>query len=399
VFVSTEQATILHADVDAFFASVEQRNDPRLRGRAVIVGKGVVMATTYEARACGVHGGMNGARARRLCPQAIAVDPDFDAYIEASRELFEIFRRTAPIVEGLSMEEAFIDVRGLEHISGTPGEIATRLRHEVRDELGLPITVGVARTKTIAKMASRAAKPDGMLVVHPTREREFLHPIAVEDMWGVGASTAEKLHRLGLRTVGDLADCPEASLTTVLGNAVGHHLHALANLREHRPVRSHRRRGSFGSQTALGRRRLSPAEVDSTLAALVERVTRRMRTAGRCGRTVVLRLRFDDYKRATRSHTLPRATASTSSVLLAARKLLAEAEPVIERRGLTLVGISVAGLEHPGVGVQLELELDRTGTHGLDEALDELRDRYGANAVSRGTKLSRTVFSEKPKRT
>jgi DNA polymerase IV len=398
VFVPTDEATILHADVDAFFASVEQRNDPRLRGRAVIVGKGVVMASTYEARACGVHGGMNGARARRLCPQAISVDPDFDSYIEASRELFEIFRRTAPIVEGLSMEEAFIDVRGLEHISGTPAEIATQLRRQVRDELGLPITVGVATSKTIAKMASRAAKPDGMLVIDPGREREFLHPIAVEDMWGIGASTAEKLHRLGLSTVGDLAACPEGSLTVTLGRAVGGHLHALANLRERRPVRSNRSRGSFGSQTALGRRRLTATEVESTLAALVERVTRRMRTAGRCGRTVVLRLRFDDYKRATRSHTLPRATASTSSVLLAARKLLAEAKPMIERRGLTLVGVSVAGLEHPGAGVQLELPIDRAGTDELDGALDELRDRYGADAVSRGTKLSRTVFSERPGR-
>ena len=359
----------------------------------MIVGKGVVMATTYEARACGVHGGMNGRRARQLCPEAIVVDPDFDSYTEASKELFELFRETSPVVEGLSMEEAFLEVGGMEHISGTPAEIAADLRREVRESLGLPITVGVARTKTLAKMASRAAKPDGLLVVEAASERSFLHPIEVGEVWGIGKSTATKLNRLGIATVGDLAAYPEASLVLVLGKSTGRHLHALANLRDRRPVKAQGRRSSFGSQSALGRRRHSFAEIDSRLAALVERTTRRMRNSGRCGRTVVLRLRFDDYTRATRSHTLPRSTAATGSVLLAARKLLGEAEPAIRRKGLTLVGVSISNLEPPGSGVQLELSLDGSADDGLDSALDELRGRYGAGSVTRGKPLRRTVFS------
>ena len=386
-------ASILHADVDAFFASVEQRNDPKLRGKPVIVGKGVVMATTYDARACGVHGGMNGSRARRLCPDAIVVEPDFDSYTEASRELFEVFRETSPVVEGLSMEEAFLDVGGLEHISGTAEEIARSIRDQVREKLGLPITIGIARTKTLAKMASRAAKPDGLLVIEPGSERGFLHPIAVGEVWGIGKSTATKLNRLGIATVGDLAEYPEASLVLVLGQSAGRHLHALANLRDRRPVKAQGRRSSFGSQSALGRRRHSFTEIDSRLAALVERTTRRMRNAGRSGRTVVLRLRFDDYTRATRSHTLPRSTAATGSVLLAARKLLSEAEPAIRRKGLTLVGVSVSNLEPPGSGVQLELPIDGSADVELDGALDELRGRYGAGSVTRGKQLRRTVFS------
>src|SRR5437764_13397307 len=227
MFVSVK-ATILHADVDAFFASVEQRDESALRGRPVIVGPGVVMAASYEARANGVRGGMGAAKALRLCPQAAVVAPRFSAYAEPSKALFEVFDRTAPLVEGLSMEEAFLDVRGLERISGAPEQIAVRLRREVRERVGLPVSVGVARTKVLAKMASRAAKPDGLLVVPPERERAFLRPLPVERLWGVGPSTAVKLHELGIATVGDLAQLTKGRLDSVLAHARRRQLHTLA---------------------------------------------------------------------------------------------------------------------------------------------------------------------------
>ncbi|HEY6016365.1 MAG TPA: DNA polymerase IV, partial [Gaiellaceae bacterium] len=336
------RASILHADLDAFFASVEQRDDPRLRGRPVIVGGGVVLAASYEARAFGVRTAMGGARARRLCPQAIVVRPRMEAYSEASKAVFRVFEDATPLVEGLSIDEAFLDVRGMERSVGSPLEIAVRLRRAVREHVGLPITVGVARTKFLAKVASGVAKPDGLLVVPPDRELEFLHPLPVERLWGVGPVTARKLRERGITTVGQVALLPEAVVVGMLGRAQGRHLHALAHNLDPRPVQRRRRRGSIGSQRARGRAPWTPASVDADLVALVDRVTRRMRKARRVGRTVVLRLRFDDYSRATRSHTLRRATAGTETILAAARGLLAAVLPTLETRGLTLVGISVA---------------------------------------------------------
>jgi DNA polymerase-4 len=392
-----EEATILHADVDSFFASVERRLDPALRHRPVIVGTGVVMAATYEAKAVGVHGGMNGARARALCPEAVAVEPHFDAYGEASRELFAIFRDLSPAVEGLSLEEAFLDVAGLERIAGPPLTIARDLRHRVRDELDLPISVGLARTRTLAKMASRAAKPDGLLRVAPGEEREFLHPLPIEAIWGVGEATARRIRRLGVRTIADLAAVPEQSLTIAIGRHAGSHLHAFANLRERRRVRPRRPRRSFGSQSALGSRPKTRGDVERALAKAVERVSRRMRSAGRSGRTVTLRLRFGDYEtRATRSRTLPRATAATATLLRAATELLDEAMPLIRRRGLTLVGVSVSNLDGDWAGVQLELPLWERPRSELDAALDDLHERYGAAAVTRGpagTRESRAALA------
>jgi DNA polymerase-4 len=380
-----EEATILHADVDAFFASVEQRDDPSLRGRPVLVGPGVVMAASYEARARGVRGGMGGAQARRLCPEAVAVPPRWPAYVEASRDVFAIFKRAAPVVEGLSMEEAFLDVSGLGSISGSPAEIAARLRREVRERVGLAISVGVARTKLIAKMASGAAKPDGLLVVRPGEELAFLHPLPVERVWGVGAVTARKLRAHGIATVGQIAGLPVQTLTSILGRAGGRRLHAISHNRDPRPVRAGRRRRSFGAQRALGRSPLPREGLDPVLAALVDRVTRRMRKAGRVGRTVVLRLRFRDYSRATRSRTLARPTAETGTILIVARGLLAAATPAIERRGLTLVGIAVANVEWDGGGIQLVLPLHQP-RHALDAAIDDLRDRFGSDAVTRGAR-------------
>jgi DNA polymerase-4 len=385
-------AVLLHADVDAFFASVEQRDDPRLRGKPTIVGSGVVMAASYEARAYGVRGAMGGAQARRLCPHAIFVDPRFEAYVEASRAVFDVFRDTSPVVEGLSMEEAFLDVRGLERISGTPVQIARRLRRRVRERVGLTITVGVAATKVIAKMASRMAKPDGLLVVAPGEELAFLHPLPVEAVWGVGPSTARKLHDLGIATVGELAAAGKTFLASVLGPAAGGRLHAIAHNRDYRPVRSGRRRGSFGSQSALASTRSRQA-LHTALAGLVDRVTRRMRKSGRAGRTVTLRMRFDDFTRASRSRTLPYATAAQRTVHLAAADLLEEAMPTIRRRGLTLVGITIGNLDGRAMGVQLELPLGRGWTPALDAAIDELRERFGSDAVTRAALLGRRHLS------
>ena len=387
MFVVASPPSILHADADAFFASVAQRDNPRLRGKPVAVGGGVVMAASYEARAYGVRGAMGGRQARRLCPDLITVSPHFDAYVEASEAIFEVFADTAPVVEGLSMEEAFLDVAGLERISGPVERIAARLRRRVREEVGLPLSVGAARTKTLAKMASRAAKPDGVLIVAPDNERAFLDPLPVESLWGVGAATARRLSELGVATVGELAQIPPAALVAALGPAVGAHLHSVARDGDRRRVRAGRRRSSFGSQSAWGSARRTPAEVDATLIALVDRVTRRMRSSRRAGRTVVLRLRFRDFKRATRSRTLAAATASAAPVLLAARSLFAEAKPMIARRGLTMVGIAITNLEHRGAGEQLQLPIGRRDGPGLDAALDELRERYGNTAIARGRLL------------
>jgi len=375
------EATILHADLDAFYASVEQRDDPGLRGRPVIVGAGVVLAASYEAKAHGVQTAMSGGRARRLCPQAIVVPPRMAAYSEASRAVYRVFRDTSPLVEGLSIDEAFLDVSGMQRSFGSPVEIATRLRRNVRERVGLPITVGVARTKFLAKVASGVAKPDGLLVVPPDRELAFLHPLPVERLWGVGQVTAERLHRSGVQTVADIARLGEPSLVAMLGRASGRQLHALAHNRDPRPVQARRRRRSIGAQRALGRSPRSPEALDATLVALVDRVTGRMRAAGRVGRTVVLRLRFDDFSRATRAHTLDRPTAHSQPILTAVRALFVMTAPIVAARGLTLVGVAVTNLENADT-VQLTLPFGRHRVDALDLALDEVRARFGSSAIT-----------------
>jgi DNA polymerase-4 len=387
MFVSHE-ATILHADVDAFFAAVEQRDHPHLRERPVIVGGWVVLAASYEAKANGVRTAMSLARARRLCPGAVVVEPRMAAYAEASKAVYRVFDDTTPLVEGLSIDEAFLDVRGLRRLSGTPTEIAVRLKDEVRKRVGLPITIGIARTKFLAKVASGVAKPDGLLLVPPGRELAFLHPLPIERLWGVGSATATKLRGVGIATVGQVAQLPESTLVALLGRASGRHLHALAHNRDPRPVQPRRRRRSIGAQRALGRSPKSLAEVDASLVGLVDRVTRRMRAAERVARTVVLRLRFDDFSRVTRSHTLPHATANTDAILTTARGLLAIALPMIERQGITLVGVAVTNLEDGRV-TQLALPIDRHSSVALDEALDEVRARFGASAITRAVLLGR----------
>ncbi|WP_029109031.1 DNA polymerase IV [Mycobacterium sp. URHD0025] len=398
MFVSLAQAAILHADLDSFYASVEQRDDPALRGRPVIVGGGVVLAASYEAKAFGVRTAMGGRQARALCPQAVVVPPRMSAYSEASRHVFEVFHDTTPVVEPLSVDEAFLDVSGLARVSGTPVEIARRLREQVSEQVGLPITVGIARTKFLAKVASQVAKPDGLLLVPPDRELAFLHPLPVRRLWGVGAKTAEKLHAHGVETVADVAELSESALGTMVGGAMARQLFALSRNIDRRRVTTGVRRSSVGAQRALGRRgnTMSAAEVDVVVVNLVDRITRRMRGAGRTGRTVVLRLRFDDFGRATRSHTLPRATASTEAVLAAARALVTAAAPVIAERGLTLIGFAVSNIDHQG-SQQLELPFDsEPDPVAIDGAIDEVRQRFGNAMLTRGVLVGRDPGLEMP---
>ncbi|MFB9833713.1 DNA polymerase IV [Actinoallomurus acaciae] len=382
----SSEAAILHADLDAFYASVEQRDDPRLRSRPVIVGSGVVLAASYEAKAYGVRTAMSGGQARRLCPQAVVVEPRMRAYSAASEAVFSVFRHTTPLVEGLSIDEAFLDVGGLRRISGSPVDIAVRLRREVAEEVGLPITVGVARTKFLAKVASGVAKPDGLLVVPPGGEREFLHPLPVRRLWGVGPVTAGRLGRRGITTVGDVAALPESLLVAMLGRASGHHLHALAHGRDPRPVRTGVRRHSMGAQRALGHR--DRGDLDAILVGLTDRVCRRLRAAHRTCRTVTLRLRFDDFTRATRGRTLSQPTAETDAVLTAARALLEAAGDLVTDRGLTLLGVAVADL-YDDDAVQPPLPFDRAEPTALDGTIDEARDRFGPSAITRGVLLGR----------
>lgn len=401
MFVSNGAASILHADLDSFYASVEQRDDPTLRGRPVIVGGGVVLAASYEAKAFGVRTAMGGRQARALCPQAIVVSPRMSAYSQASTAVFEVFHDTTPLVEPLSVDEAFLEVSGLLRVSGTPVQIGAKLREQVRDRVGLPITVGIARTKFLAKVASQEAKPDGLLLVPPDRELAFLHPLPVRRLWGVGAKTADKLRSHGIETVADVAELSESMLSSMVGGAMGHQLFALSrNIDRRRVVTGHRRR-SVGAQRALGRagNTMSAAEVDAVVVNLVDRITRRMRKAERTGRTVVLRLRFDDFGRATRSHTMPRATASTDVILGAARALVVAAGPLIAERGLTLIGFAVCNIDRDGAQ-QLELPfadtVDVKDSLTIDMAIDRVRGRYGNAALTRGVLVGRDPGLEMP---
>ena len=391
-------ATILHADLDSFYASVEQRDDPTLRNRPVIVGGGIVLAASYEAKRRGVYTPMPEHLARRLCPDLVVVPPRSAAYTEASKGVFEVFDDVTPIVEGLSIDEAFLDVSGLRRISGTPEQIAARLRADVLERVGLAITVGVARTKFLAKVASGVAKPDGLLVVEPHREIEFLHPLPVGKLWGVGPVTERKLHERGIQTVGEVARLSEGHLTAMLGTGSGRHLHALAHNRDPRPVQTGKRRGSIGSQQALGRGHKAPDTIEALLLGIVDRVTRRMRNAGRVGRTVTVRMRFDDYTRATRARSLPHPTAATEPIRDIALSVLRGSGEMIERRGLTLIGLSVGNLADVADGIeQLMLPFGNRDRSGLDEMVDGLRDRFGHGAVTRASLLGRRAGFEVPK--
>ncbi|MFV0315649.1 MAG: DNA polymerase IV [Microthrixaceae bacterium] len=387
--VDSPDRRFLHADLDAFYASVEQRDDPALAGRPTIVGEGVVLAASYEARAKGVRTAMNGGEARRLCPEAIVVPPRMHAYSEASAEVFAVFRDTTPLVEGLSIDEAFLDVSGLRRSAGTPEEIAKRLRERVHLEVGLPLSVGVASTKFLAKIASARAKPDGLLAVALGAELEFLWPLPVRAIWGVGPATEERLAARGVHTVGELAAIDEARLQSWLGTAHGAQLHALAHNRDARSVTVGRRRKSVGAQQALGRRSVGRDEAEVLLVELVERVTRRLRDGERIARTVEVGWRDQEMAKHTMSQTLDHPSDDTALLLSAARGLLDLAWPRIEPVGLGLLSFSATNLSEQHA-VQLGFDFTGRDRTELDNTLDDLRERFGTAAVTRGSLLGRT---------
>ena len=387
------EPTILHADLDAFYASVEQLLNPSLRGRPVIVGGGIVLAASYEARAHGISAPMPTRDALRLCPAAVVVEGHYEEYLALSDRVMEVFADTGPVVEQISVDEAFMDVRGSTHLLGPPSSIAKKLRERVRTEIGLPVSVGVASSKFLAKVASARAKPDGLVVVMPGSELDFLHPLPVEAMWGVGAVTARHLREYGVATIGELAEIPVTSLSAALGPGAGRALHALSWNHDPRPVRSGRRAGSVGSQQALGRGLTDPDELAVVVLGLADRIGRRLRAKNRHGSTVSVRIRFPGPRNVSRSHTLASPTSSTMAlsnlgIALVDRAVAGETDPV------TLVGMSVSNLTTDAY-VQLELAVDegdvlRSGSaaalrrRALDESVDAVRERFGRSTLKLG---------------
>lgn len=388
-----QAATILHADLDAFYASVEQLLDPSLRGKPIAVGGGVVLAASYEARAFGVRGGMPGRKARELCPELLFVGGNFKDYQRLGDAAMRILDDFTPLVERISIDEAFADVAGCTHLFGPPAEIAAKVRARVRNELGLPISVGVARTKHVAKIASQVAKPDGLVVVDPARELAFLHELPVDLMWGVGPVTAARLADNGIRTIGQLAATPGWSLERLLGPAAGEKLSQLAWNRDPRVVRTHTRAQSAGAQSALGSRPALARVFVPALRHLADRVATRLRAKSRPGRTVTVRVRFADMRSVSRALTLDAPISATAILAEVAeelvRGLLAD-HP--RERTITLLAISVSHLEEH-VGLQLDLPLGladeprRPGSkRGMarfvaDRTVDRIRDRFGWEAV------------------
>ncbi len=389
------EPSILHADLDAFYASVEQMLNPSLRGRPVLVGGGVVVAASYEARAYGISAPMPARDARKLCPHAVVVDGHFEKYLELSEQVMEILEDATPVVEQISVDEAFLDVSGTRHLLGDPLEIARLLRSRVRDELGLPLSIGVASTKFLAKIASARAKPDGLVVVESGRELDFLHPLPVRALWGVGKVTGSRLNRLGITTIGELAQVKPRMLEPVLGNAASGALGALSWNRDPRPVQGGRRAGSVGSQQALGRGLTDPGEMAVVVLGLADRIGRRLRAKGKSGSTLSARVRYPGPRVVSRSHTLPSATASTSALANLGIELVRRALEVADGEPVTLIGLSVSKLvtdDH----VQLELAVDegdvlRNGSEvdlkrrSLDESIDAVREAFGREALARGT--------------
>src|SRR5690348_4948632 len=348
-------ATILHADLDAFYASVEQLLDPSLRGKPIAVGGGVVLAASYEAKAFGVSGGMAGRRARELCPQLIFVEGHFEHYQRLGDAAINVLNDFTPLVERISIDEAFADVAGCTHLFGSPAEIARTVRQRVRAELGLPISVGVARTKHLAKIASQVSKPDGLVVVDPARELEFLHALPVQLMWGVGPVTQARLAERGVLTIGQLANTPGSSLGRLLGPAAGEKLAALAWNRDPREIRTHRRARSAGAQSALGRKPAQESVFRPTLRHLADRIGTRLRAKSLAGRTITIRVRFADLHSVTRAVTLDAPVAATATLAEIAEDLVRAvlAQHPGESK-ISLLGISVS---HLAKDSQLQLDL------------------------------------------
>ena len=380
----TDGRRILHADLDAFYASVEQRDNRRLRGIPMAVGGGIILAASYEARSFGVKTAMTGRQAKQLCPHIVLVEPRMEAYSQASRAVFDVFDDTSPNVEALSIDEAFIDVTGLQRLYGPDTEIAARLRARVLADVGLNLSVGGGSTKFLAKVASAVCKPNGVCVVAAGEELNFLHPLPVGRLWGVGPVAQQRLAEVGLHTVGEVAALDRAHLERRLGKAWGAHLHALANNRDPRVVEVGRRRRSVGSQRSFPVGTVDRAGAEQIVVEVADRVTRRLRDGQRVARTVTLRLRFADFTQATRSRTLTEATCSSDEVMSAARTLLDTAWPTIEAQGLTKVGVAVSGLASDDA-VQLSLPFTKAQWGAVDGAVDEIRERFGTAALTRAT--------------
>lgn len=396
---------ILHADLDAFYAAVAVLEDPSLEGKPVAVGSGVVLSCTYEARAFGVRGGMRMLDARARCPQLIEVDGTFSAYSEYSTEVFKVFESYTPAIERISIDEAFLDITGSIHLFGSPAQIGHDIRNRVRDETGLAVSVGASTRKFLSKIASQVAKPDGLIVVKPGTEMEFLHPLDVSYLWGVGPVTQKRLNDMGIHTVGDIAKTPPDSLRAMLGSGAASHLYALANNQDPRPVARHRRAKSVGAQSAIRGKIRTLEDCTPILQRLTDRVAERLRAKDRTARTITVRVRFGDLSAVTRSATMPTPTAATGALMDVATVLLTKVLDQYPNHETTLIGIQTAGL---GVGepMQLAMGVDEvTSTGGtpieqeyqdLDKSVDELRRKYGRGVVTHGSDLlsGRTEFSE-----
>jgi len=387
--------SVLHVDLDAFYASVEQLAEPRLRGRPVIVGglgnRGVVAAASYEARAFGVHSAMPMGRARRACPQAAFLSPRFEAYSAASRAVMEILSSFTSLVEPIAADEAFLDVGGSRRAFGTGPEIGAAIRARVLDETGLVASVGAARTKHLAKLASDSAKPDGLLVIEPGAELEFLHPLPARRLWGVGPATQARLDRLGIHTVGDLAAMPEEALIAALGAAHGRHLHALAHNRDSRPVEPSRTTKSVGHEETFASDRTDRGSLRREVDRMSERVARRLREHGLAARTVQLKVRYGDFRTITRSHTWSEPSDLGRDVRAAARTLL---DSVDVACGVRLIGVATQQLTDARV-VQVSLPFDEVGAsptpeahRALEDAIDGVRAKFGDDAVGPATLLT-----------
>jgi DNA polymerase-4 len=386
-------AAILHADLDAFYASVEQLLDPSLRGRPIAVGGGVVLAASYEAKAFGVCSGMPGRRARELCPELTFVNGHFKEYQRLGDAAIEVLGEYTPLVERISIDEAFADVTGCTHLFGSPADIAKTIRRRVREELGLAISVGVARTKHLAKIASQVAKPDGLMVVDPETELEFLHDLPVELMWGVGPVTKARLAETGVLTIGQLARLPLGSLEPLFGDALEQKLAALAWNHDPREIKRHRRARSAGAQSALGKKPAAAAVFRPTVRHLADRVGSRLRAKSRLGRTVSVRVRFADLRSISRSITLPAPISATATLAEIAEDLVRNAladHP--DEQTISLLAISVSNLEdHSAVQLEFPLGLGdeerRPGAKKgiaplvVDRAVDKVRNRFGWEAI------------------
>ncbi len=391
------EATILHADLDAFYASVEQLLDPSLRNRPIAVGGSVVLAASYEARSYGVRGGMPGWQARQLCGDLLFVGGHFERYQQFGDAVVSVFSDFTPRVERISIDEAFLDVAGAVRLFGPPNEVAAAIRRRVRHEIGLPLSIGVARTKHLAKVASQVAKPDGLVTVAPEDECDFLDPLPIGLLWGVGPTTESRLHSAGIYTIGQLAKVGSPILGGLLGQGAGTKLAALSVNVDSRAVETRGGAKSMGAQAALGRREATPELIRETLAYLIDRVAGRLRKANLAGRRITVRVRFPQMRTATRSVTLSVAISTTLTLTEVAEKLAYSAILENEReRHITLLAVSVSSLS-PEHALQLELPLHPSDAHrnagrhieavveasrwGVDRSVDAIREKFGRSAI------------------